>query len=237
MRLRTPSAPDERGNHDGRPWWLWKGSGTGPWPAMIILHGADSGKENHADFARVAAGRGWLALTYDARGHGESEDEMSPAALADVGRMASMLAARDDVDAGRICVRGSSMGGWFAIHAAATIDLVKGVIAICPAGEDLLRRGIRNGTFQMRVDRDSMDAWLGEHDLADSIRELSGSPLIILHAQGDDRVPWTDSERLFSHATEPRKLLIVPGGSHRSVQHDPELQIESLRWLERALGQ
>src|SRR5690242_17449951 len=101
MRLRTQEPPDERGVHDGRPYWLWTpkpeaGAPPPPWPAMVIVHGAGSGKESHADFGRHCAAHGWVAITYDQRGHGESEDLMAPAALADVGRLASFLASRDD---------------------------------------------------------------------------------------------------------------------------------------------
>jgi hypothetical protein len=31
-------------------------------------------------------------------------------------------------------------------------------------------------------------------------------------------------------------MIAVPGGHHRSVQHDPELRAISLRWIKRALG-
>ena len=34
---------------------------------------------------------------------------------------------------------------------------------------------------------------------------------------------------------EPKRLLVMPGGHHRSLQHDVELQNESLRFVERAL--
>ena len=87
---------------------------------MVILHGAGSRKENHGDFGRAAADAGWAALAYDQRGHGDSTDEMGPGALADIGVMARMLADHDGVDEARVCVRGSSMGGYLAIHAAAT---------------------------------------------------------------------------------------------------------------------
>ena len=46
------------------------------------------------------------------------------------------------------------------------IRRVAGVIAICPATEEGLRRGLREGRFEMRADVDALDAWLGEHDLA-----------------------------------------------------------------------
>ena len=39
---------------------------------LLILHGADSSKEHHFDFARVVRGAGMTAVLYDARGHGAS---------------------------------------------------------------------------------------------------------------------------------------------------------------------
>ena len=108
---------------------------------MVIVHGAGSRKENHGDFGRACAASGWAALAFDQRGHGESEDGMSPAALADVGKMARFLAGVDGVDADRVCVRGSSMGGFMAIQAAATADQIAGAIAICPAGAEHLAAG------------------------------------------------------------------------------------------------
>lgn len=202
---------------------------------MVIIHGAGSAKENHADFARLCASAGWAALSYDQRGHGESEDEMTPAALGDVGRMATMLARREQIDGRRICARGSSMGGFMAIAAAGGSDSIHGVIAICPASAEGLRRGLRDGELEMRADVGALDAWLGEHDLTQSVSELAGKPLIILHARGDERVPYEESERLYAAAAEPRKLVVLPGGNHRSVQHDAELQGVALRWLERSL--
>src|SRR5687767_2832102 len=104
--LPAPRAPSESGEAEGRPYLLWIPDSPPPWPGMVIVHGAGSAKENHADFARACAAAGWAALTYDQRGHGMGGDEMSPEALADVGRMARFLGSRDDVDQARICVRG-----------------------------------------------------------------------------------------------------------------------------------
>jgi fermentation-respiration switch protein FrsA (DUF1100 family) len=57
-----------------------------------------------------------------------------------------------------------------------------------------------------------------------------------MHARGDEQVPYTHSEELYAAAGEPKRLLVVPGGHHRSLQHDVEMQNESLRFLERALS-
>jgi fermentation-respiration switch protein FrsA (DUF1100 family) len=235
--LPSPNPPTETGVHEGRPYWLWLPRGEPPWPGMVIIHGAGSRKENHADFGRHCAAAGWAALAYDQRGHGESEDEMVPGALADVGRMARFLAAVDGVE-GPVCVRGSSMGGFMAIHAAATSDSIAGAVAICPAGEDQLIRGLRSGELEMRAgpeSRRSMEAWLGEHDLRDAARLIGAKPLLIIHAKGDEKIPFELSQELYDEAAEPRKLVLLPGGHHRSVQHDAELQGMALRWLARAL--
>jgi len=49
-------------------------------------------------------------------------------------------------------------------------------------------------------------------------------------------VPVAHSRALASRLRSPAsRLIAVPGGHHRSVQHDAELQGEALRWLGRAL--
>jgi fermentation-respiration switch protein FrsA (DUF1100 family) len=82
---------------------------------------------------------------------------------------------------------------------------------------------------------DALVPWLEEHDLRDAVGLLGGKPLVLLHARGDEQVPADFSEELYQRATDPRKLVIVPGGHHRSVQHDAELQSVALRWLARSI--
>jgi len=235
---RLPTQPTHRGVEAGRPYLLWLPDRPPPWPGMVILHGAGSRKENHSDFARVCAARGWAALAFDQRGHGASGDEMGPKALGDVTRMAAFLAGRDGVEEGRICVRGSSMGAFMAIHAAASSAAIAAAIAICPAGGEDLRRGLRSGDLEFRAGAEAvaaLEAWLGEHALRDAVALLGRKPLLLAHARGDERIPYTWSEELYELAEEPRKLIIVAGGHHRSVQHDPELQEVALRWMESRL--
>jgi fermentation-respiration switch protein FrsA (DUF1100 family) len=238
QNLRSPRAPSERSTHQGRPYLLWLPDRAPPWPGMVIVHGAGSQKENHGDFGRACAAAGWAALAYDQRGHGESEDEVTPAVLTDVGRMARFLSGHQGVDPARVCVRGSSMGGFVAIHGAATADSISGVIAICPAGEQHLLRGLRSGELELRAGPaacSALEAWLGEHDLRDAVELLGSKPLILIHAEGDERIPSEWSEELYERAAEPRKLILLPSGHHRSAQHDAELHGVALRWLARQL--
>jgi alpha-beta hydrolase superfamily lysophospholipase len=204
---------------------------------VVIVHGAGSRKENHADFARLATASGWAALAFDLPGHGDSEPPMSGSALESVIAMAELLASQDGVDGGRVAVRGSSLGGFLAICAAAASQEIAGAIAICPASQAHLASGLRRGRFEMRVgDPVALEAWLLAQDIGDAVERIAPRPLILMHAEGDTQIPSDHSEALYERAGEPRKLVIAPGGAHTTVQHDPELQGMALLWLERALG-
>lgn len=236
MELPTPAQATEHDFHDGLAYMVWIPESDPPWPGIVVLHGAGSRKENHGDFARLASDFGWAVLAYDQRGHGESLGEMSPAVVNDAVAMVRLLAAREGVDAARVCIRGSSMGGFVAIHAAAVSDAIAGAIAICPPGEQMLLESLRSDPLEMRADRDALEPWLSEHDLREAVALIGPKPLILLHAKGDEEVPADWSTELIERAVEPSKLIVVPGGHHRSVQHDAELQTVALRWLERNLN-
>lgn len=238
--LPSPAMPTERGVHAGRPYLAWLPQGhQPPWPGMVIVHGAGSRKENHGDFGRACAAAGWAALAYDQRGHGDSDDEMSPHAVSDASAMARFLGERPEVDGRAVCIRGSSMGGLVAIHAAATSKAIAGVVAICPASEQHLLRGLRRGTLEFTAGRQAradLEGWLGEHDLGEAVELLGERPLLLIHAEGDERIPSESSQDLYERARTPaKKLIVLPGGHHRSAQHDAELQGVALRWLERNL--
>jgi len=219
------------GEHDGLAYALFlpeQPAETG----VLILHGAGSAKESHFDFGRLAVATGLAALAYDARGHGRSDGEFGPRAIQDVVAMLGLL--REHVP--RVAIRGSSMGGFQAILGASADGGVSAVVAICPAPPDLLLEGVRRNRFDnFRADRDALLEWLPTVDLTAAAASLGPrTALLLLHAQGDEQVPYTVSEELYAAAGRPKRVLILPGGHHRSLQHDRELQAESLKFIEKA---
>ena len=236
MERSTPRGPTREDTHNGLAYALWLPDDEPPYPAIVVVHGAGSRKENHADFARLATSSGWAALTFDLPAHGESEPEMTGAAVDAVISMAHLLKVQEGVDENRVAVRGSSLGGFLSICAAAAAPEIAGVIAICPASEDHLARGVRSGRFDIRAgDPVDLEAWLVAQDIGEAVERIAGRPLILMHAEGDTQIPSEHSEELYERAGEPRNLVIAPGGAHTTVQHDPELQGMALRWLEREL--
>src|SRR3954451_21400635 len=231
MKHPLPARP-ELGEHDGLAYALFL-SDEEPNAGVIVLHGAGSAKESHFDFCRTARDRGLAALAYDARGHGRSKGELGAGAIDDALGMCNLLREHTD----RIAVRGSSMGGFCAIlTAAAANGSVGAVAAICPASEEMLLRGLRSGRYDFRSDA-TAEPWLESVSVRDAAASLAPrTALLLMHARGDEQVPYTHSEELYETAGEPKRLLLVPGGHHRSLQHDVEIQNESLRFIERALA-
>ncbi|MGN6170316.1 MAG: alpha/beta hydrolase family protein [Solirubrobacteraceae bacterium] len=78
---------------------------------------------------------------------------------------------------------------------------------------------------------------LARWDLHSAVEELE-APLLILHAAGDEQVRVEHSRELAKHfRSDTSRLIVVPGGHHRSIQHDPELQAASVKFILAALSQ
>lgn len=231
MRHEVPQRP-ELGERDGLAYALFLPEQE-PTCGVVVIHGAGSAKENHFDFARAVRAHGMAALCFDQRGHGRSRGEWGPTALGDVLAMCDVLEAVTP----RLAVRGSSMGGFCAIHAAALDTRIAAVVAICPAPEDFLLRSLRTGVERFRVDGEAAERWLESLDLREAAARLAPeSSLLLMHAEGDEQIPYAVSEELHAAASEPKRLLVVPGGHHRSLQHDLEMQAVSVRFVADATG-
>src|SRR4051794_24707800 len=230
MRTVRAQPPVETGVTDGLAWARFAPEHRKATGGVVVLHGAGSAKEHHFDFARACGGGGLAALVFDARGHGESEGAFDGRAITDVARMADVLRERGGVD--RIGLRGSSMGGYLALVAAREAR-AGAVVAICPATAVGLSVGVRGQRFDFPANRDEVVALLRAHDETEAARALE-IPLLLLHAEGDEVVP-VELSRALHEAAPASKLVVVPGGHHRSIQHDAELQGESVRFLARSL--
>jgi uncharacterized protein len=213
-------------------------------PGVVVCHGLGSRKENHADFAQLLQSLGFAALAFDLRGHGESEGTLDERPVDDVLAAIQHLAGRPEVDPSRLALRGSSLGGQLAIHAAARSEAVRAVVAICPAHESLMLGREEDPWFEaavadlarrIRLDREGFSRYLRAHSVTDSARRLSPRSLLLVHCRGDEIVPFRLSEVLHARARGASELWPVEGGSHTSAQHDPALQLRTARWMEQRL--
>jgi pimeloyl-ACP methyl ester carboxylesterase len=208
--------------HDGLAYTLAEPEGD-PRGGVVIVHGARSCKENHLDFARACAAAGLAAIAFDQRSHGVSEGLLGAGALDDIAAIAGLLPGD-----GPVFLRGTSMGGCFAIAAAQRAG-ARAVVAICPASPLQLLAGLRAGHFDLQADQAGLAPLLEALDLDAAARAL-GPDLMLLHAEGDEVVPVAHAARLHEIAAGSR-FVRVPDGHHRSVQHDAALQAASVEFL------
>lgn len=99
-----------------------------PAPAVVMAHGFGGSKQSVADDARAMVGRGYVVLTFSARGFGDSTGQIGlddpDREVADLSTLVDVLAERDDVVQDgdgdpRVGVGGASYGGALALLGAA----------------------------------------------------------------------------------------------------------------------
>lgn len=181
---------------------------------MVVVHGRGSTRVNHGDYCRRLADAGISALAIDLRGHGDSEGAVGAGMQHDVPAALDELVRRG---AGALGVRGSSLGGFLALHAA-DHPAVRAVVALCPAHD--LRLVAKYPEY----------AWAAGMDLRPTLRD-DGVARGYWQARGDEIVPWQLTMELHQLTHQPRHLHVAMGGDHRSLQHDPAVQDDTVAWL------
>ena len=213
-------------------------------PGVVVCHGYGSSKERHEAFGERAAGMGYAALVIDLRGHGESGGEVDANLFNDVAAAVLYLQNRPEVSPMRIAVRGSSMGGWLAIHTAAHLEELSMVVAYAPPNDAtlsilmeetaLVQRGhdspLITGPLP-RVNVNSAMQLIYRLDIGKAARRLSPRPLLLVHCEDDEQVPAHTSRHIYDEAREPKALWLLPGCDHEFAQHDPATDTRVLNWM------
>ena len=211
IALRAPGGPALAG-------LSWEAdAGT---PGVLVVPGLGSRKENHADIGAAVAARGMGALSIDLRGHGDSRGVLDGDVLDDLIAGLEALAARGHAPLG---LRGSSMGGLLALHAAARDPRVRAVVALCPARPDGLARVVE-------------EPWPLGLEPAAAVARDDGVARGYWHATGDASVPWGGTLALAGVTPHPMRLRIALGGGHGTLQHDPAVLDETVDFLAAHLG-
>lgn len=142
-------------------------------PAVVVLGG--SSWETRADVAfhtRSLAVLGFAVLSFDRRGHGESEgDPIVPFATTAADAVAAVeeLRKRDEIDPARVGVFGMSRGGWQAPLAASISEKVAFLVLLVPPAVSPAEQETRSRLDQMKQEGFSRRAI----DLAETLIEAT----------------------------------------------------------------
>jgi dipeptidyl aminopeptidase/acylaminoacyl peptidase len=217
--------------------------GPGPHPAVAMLPGLDSTKEELRTTEETFLERGLATFSVDGPGQGEAEydlpirgDWSAPGAA-----ILDALAAEPGVDGSRLAVWGVSLGGYYAPRVAAA-GRVRACVALAGPydfGEcwdglpELTRR-----TFQVRSGAGSEEearriaSTLSLHGSAGAI----SAPLLIVFGRRDRLIPWRHAERLAATTGGEAELLMLEDGNHGCANLAPWHRPYTADWLAARLA-
>jgi alpha-beta hydrolase superfamily lysophospholipase len=210
-----------------------------PHGALLVCHGAGSRKENHGIMGEQAAAAGLAALTFDFRGHGESDGVLGAEGWHDAVAAGEALLAASG--APWLAARGASMGGCFLLLAAqAHPALFSSLVLLCPAHGPSLLAGLDalgkledaddpDREYSARFDGPALRPWLRDLDLLAAAR---GMPRVLLaHARDDDVVPFAHSQSLAAVLAAPKRLIALDEGGHHGPGRSAEVARATLEWV------
>ena len=261
---------------------------------VLLCHGYTGVKDLYLpDNARILNDAGYVVMTFDYKGWGESEGK-SPHRLAPYSRVADVQAAmtflgvQPEVDEERIGIYGTSYGGATVSWVGAIDPRAKCVVSVVGIGHgarwmsrvrrmdewfDLLERSAEDRTQRALTGKSDMversDILLPDRQsaaLAAAARaknpaavgtipleyvddtlgfnpewivgRISPRPILFITSNDDRLVPPEESEQLYAHAGEPKKLVTLKGVGHYEVYAEPafsEVMKHTLEWYREYL--
>lgn len=217
--------------------------GTPLLPGLVVTHGAGSRRSRHRSFCEMACRAGMVVLSVDFRGHGESTGLADGPLEEDILAAVQLLRSHQLVDRKRIGYRGSSMGGYYGLRAAVQADFAA-VAVLCPANEKVMLGALdrkhewsaaEDAGLQARLDEEALRKFYQSHELLQTAAQVL-SPVLIVHARADDKVPFEHSLSLAARLGDEADLWLLPDGSHTSAQSSPEMHRRVIGWLKERLG-
>lgn len=215
-----------------------------PVPGVLLLHGFP-GAEQNSDVARELLKRGIATFAVHFAGAWGSEGiyrfsklpEQAEAALAHFAR-------KKVVDPRRLGVFGFSMGGWTAVHLGARARRLRAVAAVSPVGgPEMLSPGLREflkkSSRVLRIESLDDIHWdfvrsMLHQDPADSAKKIK-APLMIVHGDADDVVPFSSGRRIYAAARGRKTFVRARGADHSFLDRRAWLARRVADWLAACL--
>ncbi len=190
---------------------LWFPAAKTDAPLLLLLHGARWDVRGSAHRMRRMQELGFAVLAIDYRGFGQSSDNTPTEAKAyEDARQAWEWLGQQHPNRPRY-IFGHSLGGAIATQLASEVTDESGLIVEC--------------TFTTVADvvRTYPFGWLPvspfitqKFESAQRIGKV-GSPVLVVHGDADTVIQPQLGQQLFEQAREPKRMMMVAGGTHRTT--------------------
>jgi fermentation-respiration switch protein FrsA (DUF1100 family) len=202
----------------------WYFPAPDPAPAVLICSGNAGNRMMRAPLAAALYRAGLSVLLFDYRGYGGNPGSPSEQGLAaDAQAAQAFLAARPELEPGRIVYFGESLGAAVAVRLALE----------WPSAALVLRSPFTSLTDVGRLHYPWLPVATLLADRYPSIGRIarSAAPLLVIAGDRDTLVPPELSRRLYDAAVEPKRFVLVPGADHNS----PDL-LDGQQMIDTILG-
>jgi 2,6-dihydroxypseudooxynicotine hydrolase len=192
------------------------------WPCVLLIGGLESTKEESLLFENMCLRRGLATFAFDGPGQGELffEVKLQPDFERYASAVVDSLEQRPELDRRRFGVLGRSLGGFYALRAAATDDRIRACVAwgffydmsdfeSMPAHT---QRGFVYVTGREGIDgRDYLRESLCLSDVASKLR----TPTLLLNGANDPIFPSRQTNLVGDALRDgPTEFVIEPLGDH-----------------------
>jgi len=182
-------------------------------PAVILVHMLLKSRRDWDVLASQLSDAGIGVLTFDLRGHGDSQGNAQDhtAMLQDLKAAKRFLVGRSDVNQGRIGIAGASLGATLAAMLAADDATIRSLVLLSPS---LDYRGLR---------------------LEPAMRKVGNRP-VLLAASSEDAYALRSARELQKDTTS-RELQVLTSAGHGTTMlaRSPELVSTLVDWFRRTL--
>ncbi len=216
---------------------LYIPQGKGPFPGIVIAHGGTKLGRKLALYVIMGqklAERGYIVLSFDFRGFGESDDPPkieSPEDLDFVGDLTqavSTLTMVKNLDPQHIYLIGHSFGAGVVIQEGVKDQRIKKIVSIAPGRRTFERFFGKNAPDkdwpQIRISHDMKLPYLIPKEIlypvlisfiAESILEFpQHPPLLFVDGSLEDPEDQKFLKNVYLKMTEPKSYVTIPGADH-----------------------
>jgi dienelactone hydrolase len=218
--------------------------GPGPHPAVVLIPGLDSAKEEFRPTEDLFLSRGIATLSVDGPGQGEAEYDLAirPDWEVPGAAIVDTLKGLPGIDPGRIGIWGVSLGGYYAARVASGDAAIRACISLCPTYclGDIWDRlpDLSRAAFTVRSK--STSPGQARQRAADlSMAGLAGqitAPVLVVAGKLDRIFPWQDAERLAGEIGSHAELLLLEDGNHGCANVPYKHRPYSADWMASRLG-
>ena len=217
-------------------WWLH--ANQAPKGIVLFAHGNAQNISTHIGSVYWLPAQGYDVFLFDYRGYGLSEGTPTlPGIHHDFAAALKYVFDRPDINKDNVFVFGQSLGAAVVLVATTTSPYKSRLRAVIAEGAFTSYRSVAQEKLA-----GSWLTWLFQWPLSftinddfrpiDDVAKISPTPLLLIHSEADEIIPFHNALELYAAAREPKKLWVVKNLSHIHTFTRPENQEKLLEYLD-----